>query len=113
MIEHVIDKLGTQQDEKNLSKYKDEFGKYAERHVFECPSEVGTVSKGLAKMFVTLDQTFESCTVRNLELFVDNLRKTEYFSRCVFLTLSHYSWQPEANLSTPFLCPTRYLSSLQ
>ena len=89
MIEHIIDKLGTQQDKNNLSKYKDEFGKYAERHVFECPSEVGTVSKGLAKMFVTLDQTFESCTVRNLELFVDNLRKTLNISAGAVFKLCH------------------------
>lgn len=75
MIEHIIHKLGTRQDEKNLTKYKEQFSMYAIRHVFECPSEVGTVSEGLASMFVTLDETFDSCTVRVLELFVQNLRK--------------------------------------
>lgn len=68
MIEHIINKLGTRQDKKNLTKYKQEFTTYAERHVFKCPSEVGTLSNGLMNMIVTLDQTFESCTVRNLEL---------------------------------------------
>ena len=75
MIEHIIKKLGTRQDRKNLAKYKEEFARYAERHVFECPSEVGTVSEGLVNMFVTLDQTFDSCTVRNLELFVHDVQK--------------------------------------
>ena len=76
MIEHIINKLGTRQDRKNLEKYREEFDKYAERHVFECPAEVGTVSEGLANMFVTLDKTFDSCTVSVLDLFVENLRKT-------------------------------------
>ena len=75
MIEHIINKLGTRQDKKNLAKYKEDFAQYAERHVFEYPSEVGSVSDGLVKMFVTLDETFESCTKRNLDLFVDDLRK--------------------------------------
>ena len=48
MIEHIVNKLGTRQDRKNLEKYREEFDKYAERHVFECPAEVGMVSEGLA-----------------------------------------------------------------
>ena len=76
MIEKIINKLGTRQDRKNLEKYREEFDRYAERHVFKCPAEVGTVSEGLANMFVTLDETFNSCTVRVLDLFVENLRKT-------------------------------------
>ena len=53
VIEHIIAKLGTRQDKENLSKYREEFNKYAERHVFECPSEVGIVSDNLANIFVT------------------------------------------------------------
>ena len=75
MIEHIIKKLGTRQDNKNLEKYKKEFSEYAERHVFESPSEVGTVSEGLANMLVTLDETYESYTLKYLELFIGNLRK--------------------------------------
>ena len=89
MIEHIINKLGTRQDKKNLAKYKEEFARYAERHVFECPSEVGSISDGLVNMFVTLDQTFESCTVRNLELFVDDLRKILNISTGAVFKLCH------------------------
>ena len=89
MIEHIINKLGTRQDMKNLSKYRKEFDKYAERHVFECPAEVGTVSKGLANMFVTLDKSFDSCTVDVLELFVENLRKTLKISTGAVFKLCH------------------------
>ena len=89
MIEKIIDKLGTVQDKKNLEKYREEFDKYAERHVFECPAEVGTVSEGLANMFVTLDKTFDSCTVSGLELFVENLRKTLKISTGAVFKLTH------------------------
>ena len=74
MLEHIINKPRTRQDKKNLSYYWEDFDQYAKRHVFGCPSEVGTVSEGLASIFVTLDQTFEGFTVRILELFVENLR---------------------------------------
>ena len=77
------------QDRKNLEKYREEFDKYAERHVFECPAEVGTVSEGLANMFVTLDETFNSCTVRGLDLFVENLRKTLKISTGAVFKLTH------------------------
>ena len=89
MIEHIINKLGTRQDRKNLEKYREEFDKYAERHVFECPAEVGTVNEGLANMFVTLDETFNSCTVRGLDLFVENLRKTLKISTGAIFKLTH------------------------
>lgn len=89
MIEHIIDELGTRQDKKNLAKYKEEFARYAERHVFECPSEVGSVSDGLVNMLVTLDQTFESCTVRNLELFIDDLRRILNISTGAVFKLCH------------------------
>ena len=89
MIEHIIKGLGTRQDKKNLEKYKKEFSMYAERHVFECPSEVGTVSEGLAEMVVTLDETYENYTVKYLELFVSNLRKILNISSSAVFKLCH------------------------
>ena len=89
MIEHIVNKLGTRRDRKNLEKYREEFDKYAERHVCECPAEVGTVSDGLANMFVTLDKTFDSCTVSGLELFVENLRKILKISTGAVFKLTH------------------------
>ena len=77
MIEHLIKKLGTIQDKENLEKYKEEYSEYAERRVFECPSEVGTVSEGLAKMVVilTLDETYDTYTLNDLNHFMSNMRK--------------------------------------
>ena len=89
MIEHIIDKLGTSQDRENLSKYREDFNKYAERHVFECPSEVGIVSEDLANIVVTLDETYDGCTMRQLDLFVDKLRKILNISSGSVFKLCH------------------------
>ena len=76
IIELIINKLGTEKDKENLAKYKEEFAEYGRRHIFECPSEVCERSDHCADMFVALDKNYDNCTVRNLDLFVINLRKT-------------------------------------
>ena len=76
MVELIIQKLGTEQDKERLAKYKEDFAKYGERHVFECPSEVGEIyEEGQANMFVTLDNSFDKCNVNHLSAFVRNLQK--------------------------------------
>ena len=89
MIEHLINRIGTRQDKKNLDKYKKEFNQYAEHLVFECPSEVGMMSEGLAKMLVTLDETYENYTLKYLDLFVDKLRKILNISSSAVFKLCH------------------------
>ena len=76
MLEHIIEKLGTEQDKLKLAKYKEDFAKYGERHVFECPSEVGEMSEeGQSNMFVTLDDSFDNCNANHLSAFTSNLQK--------------------------------------
>jgi hypothetical protein len=73
IIELIIDKLGTTKDKANLTKYKKEFGDYARRHVYECPSELGPETDGNAELFMTLDETYDNYTVSSLDLFVRKL----------------------------------------
>ena len=88
MLEHIINELGVEQDKQNLAKYKEDFAEYGERHVFECPSEVGKMSEeGHANMFVTLDDSFDNCTVNHLQSFISNLRKTLNISSNIELKL--------------------------
>lgn len=87
MLEHIINNLGTQQDKFNLAKYMEDFAKYGERHIFECPSEVGEIIEGHVCMIVTLDDSFDSCSVNHLQSFVSNLRKTLNISSEVELRL--------------------------
>ena len=76
LIEQIVEKLGTDVDKLNLSKYKDDFKWYALRKVFECPSEVGSMNEeGMIKLFVTLDETYDNCTVSHLQLFIGKLQK--------------------------------------
>ena len=88
IVERIIDNLGTEQDRKNVSNYKEEFIKYARRHVFKCPSEVGQISEtGHADMFVTLDVTYDSYTINHLCALVSNLQRVlkipaEQLKRC-------------------------------
>lgn len=90
MLECIIDKVGTDQDRKNLSQYKEEFNQYAQRHVFECPSNVGKVSEeGHVNMFVILDETYDNCTVSQLQLFVAKLQEILSISPGDGLKLCH------------------------
>ena len=75
IVEHIINKLGTEQDKENLSEYKRAFDEYAsDRHIFRCPSEVGTLTKNDVTMFVTLDESHSNSTICDLDLFVINLQ---------------------------------------
>ena len=75
IVEKIIDNLGTEQDKANLKKYKEDFRKYAQRLVLECPSELGEMSEiGHANMYVTLDVTYDCYTVSHLYSFVSNLQ---------------------------------------
>ena len=76
IVEEIIDNVGSEQDKANLKKFKEEFSEYAQRHIFECPAELGVMSEiGHANMFVTLDATYESYTISHLYAFVNNLER--------------------------------------
>ena len=89
IIEHIISVLGTEQDQRNLLKYKEEFAEYGRRHVFECPPKFGEKSDCCADMFVVLDKNYDNCTVSNLDLFVINLHKILNISSGTGLKLQH------------------------
>ena len=73
LIENIIKELGTDQDKENLSMYMKEFHNYGQHRVFECPSELGTISDDDTKIFVKLDSTYDKCYLNNLRLFTDKL----------------------------------------
>ena len=92
MLEHIIEEFGTKEDQANLAKYKEEFKAYAECCVIECPVDVGTMSEeGHANMFVTLDDSFEGCTLSHVNVFIGNLRKILNISSDVALKLCRIS----------------------
>ena len=110
MLEHIINKLGVEQDRVNLARYKEDFARYGERHIFECPAVVGEMSEeGQANMFVTLDDSFDNCNVNHLYAFVSNLEKVLRMDN-VSLRLCRIA--PGSLKPTATVCPTRGISSL-
>ena len=88
MLEHIISEFGNKQTKEKLIEYKEDFAKYAECCVIECPSEVSKMSEeGYSNMFVTLDDSFDNCTVNHLNIFINDLRKTLNISSHVHLKL--------------------------
>ena len=77
MLEHIINEFGNEQTREKLIEYKKDFAKYAKCCVIECPSEVSKMSEGgYSNMFVTLDDSFDNCTVSHLNIFINDLRNT-------------------------------------
>ena len=70
LIEHIIKALGAKKDKARLRKYKEDFIRYAERRIFECPPEFGPVSDAdHADIFVKVDSHYDDCTVGQIERF--------------------------------------------
>ena len=88
MMEHIIEEFGTSKDKDNLAAYKKDFEEYAQCCVIEGPLEVGKMSEeGFSNMFVTLDDSFDNCTLRYLNVFIADLRKALKISSDVDLRL--------------------------
>ena len=51
------------------SSYIEEFNNYAKRKVYECPTELSPVTdSGQAIIYVTLDESYDDCTLSHLRL---------------------------------------------
>ena len=74
IIEHIIQKLGTSDDQKELQKYKEKLENYCKRRVVECPQVYGNLSDpdGVC-IVVKLDNILNRFTVHQLRLFKTEL----------------------------------------
>jgi hypothetical protein len=76
MLKNIINHLGGEEDRKNLAAYLQEFAEYAKRKVYECPCEVGRFNEaGRSNVFVTLDKSYDNCTISCLKNFEKELAK--------------------------------------
>jgi len=70
VIEHIVNKLGTDQDKIELQNYKKEFDEYSKRRIYECPPVYGSMSKANhAVLIMKLDSVYEKFTVKELKKF--------------------------------------------
>jgi hypothetical protein len=76
MLECIIKNVGTPEDRDNLAKYEEDFKKYAERHVFKCPSEISEGNgEDHADFYVALDDSYDDCALYKIHSFVSDLQK--------------------------------------
>ena len=84
IIEELVRALGSKEDQKNLSRYIEEFNDYARRKVYECPTELSPVTEtGEAIIYVTLDESYDDCTLSHLRLLQQKLCKILQISSSV------------------------------
>lgn len=83
IIEELVKALGDKEDERNLSKYTEDFNEYAKRKVYECPTELSPVTEtGQAIIYVTLDESYDNCTLSHLRLLQQKLCRILQISSC-------------------------------
>ena len=88
ILAHIVDEFGTPKDKENLAAYKADFEEYAQCCVIEGSMEVGKMSEeGFSNVFVTLDDSFDNCTLSHLNVFITDLRKILNISSNVDLRL--------------------------
>ena len=88
ILQNIIDNLGGEEDRKNLATYLQEFAEYAKRKVYECPHEVGQLHEaGRSNILVTLDKSYDNCTVSCLKNFERELAKILNISSDVVVIL--------------------------
>ena len=70
LVEYLIGLLGTQEDKQELKNYIAAFESYAQRRVYECPSELGaTCMPSDSKLCVKLDSVYDGYTFIQLKRF--------------------------------------------
>ena len=83
ILEHIIAVVGTEEDNKNLQRYKEQFEQYAKRRMYECLPQFGPICEtGYADVFVKIDSHYEMYTVTEVEML-----------RCQFSEILHVTSQ--------------------
>ena len=75
IIEHIIERLGSDKDRSELKRYKEKLADYCRRRVFECPPKVfGLPSKSDHDLAVVkLDKKLEQYTLEQIQRFQSKL----------------------------------------
>jgi len=70
VLEHIVNRLGTDQDKIELQTYKKDFHQYSKRRIFECPPVYGPISDADHVILdLKLDTAYDQFTVEELENF--------------------------------------------
>ena len=81
ILEHIIIVVGTEEDNVNLQRYKEQFEQYAKRRMYECMPQFGPACEtGYADVFVKVDSQYEMYTVTEVERLRKQLSKIFHIS---------------------------------
>ena len=84
VIEHIVSKLGTDQDKAELHNYKEEFDRYSMRKVYECLPVFGPASEAdHADLVLKIDSVYEQFTVEAVDNFRYRLKEILHLSQGV------------------------------
>ena len=82
VIEHIVSKLGTDQDKAELRNYKEEFDRYSKRRVYECLPVFGPVSEAdHVELHLKIDLVYEQFTLEAVENFRYRLKEILHVSQ--------------------------------
>ena len=74
IIEELVNQLGDEDDKKHLTQYEEDFTSYARRKVYESPFGLSPITEsGQAIVCVTLDESYDDCTLSHLRLLQSKL----------------------------------------
>lgn len=68
LVSSLVASLGTEDDKRQFEEYEAKFQAYAERRIYECPSELGKVNSTNAILAIKLDSHYEQCSLNQLKL---------------------------------------------
>ena len=68
LLSELVTQLGTPNDKELFEQYGRDFTVYAQRRVFECPSEFGELNQTKTDVVVKLDHHYNQCIVDQLRL---------------------------------------------
>ena len=81
IIEHIIEVLGTKEDNAKLQHYKEKFNQYAKRRIFECGPCFGCESEAEnSDIFVKLDSGYDNYTAGEIKGFCRRLSEILHVS---------------------------------
>ena len=90
LLEHVVDKLGTESDKTEMERYKAEFADYSKRNLFECPSYRTTTSDSsqLTPLVLRVDKDYSKLSMSQIDHFTDWLCSVFLITRSSILLTS-------------------------
>lgn len=99
ITEHIVENLGTKEDKKLLTEYKEELEEYCKRNIFECPS-YSTPKPGVADLVMKVEG-IEKYNLKHLAELIAHMSKVLSVSQHTLQLCSVEKGCVQLNFQTP------------